>query len=338
MNGSDIPHRETIPAPQETSNASLRSASLGNNTGTQPLAQKGVNRTTDICGTNYALNPVAYQNPLGPPVMLRPLHMFSLYLWFSALHPAQPSHNVGIPPGSPPLAYFIAPTDGTLSRYKARLVANGSTQLKGVDVDEIFSPVVKQGTIRTVLSLATSRHWPIHQLDVKNVFLHAVSLWAQAGPSSLVSAIWMFLSKRKYVVEILEQAHMTNCNPIRTPVDTESKLGVDGDPVSDLTLYQSLARSLQILRYIRDTLDYGLQLFASSTTSLVAYLDADWASCSTTRRFTSGYCVFLGNNLLLWSSNCQPTLSHSSVDVEYRGVANVVAETCWLRNLLRAYA
>ncbi|GKF72006.1 ribonuclease H-like domain-containing protein, partial [Tanacetum coccineum] len=60
----------------------------------------------------------------------------------------------------------------TLSRYKARLMANGSTQIEGIDVDETFSPVVKPGTIQTVFSLATSRHWPIHQLDVKNAFLH----------------------------------------------------------------------------------------------------------------------------------------------------------------------
>ncbi|GKB24930.1 ribonuclease H-like domain-containing protein [Tanacetum coccineum] len=46
--------------------------------------------------------------------------------------------------------------DGTLSRYKARIVANGSTQLEGVDVDGPFSPVVKPGTIRTVLSLVAS--------------------------------------------------------------------------------------------------------------------------------------------------------------------------------------
>ncbi|GKF64019.1 ribonuclease H-like domain-containing protein, partial [Tanacetum coccineum] len=45
--------------------------------------------------------------------------------------------------------------------------------------------------------------------------------------------------------------------------------------------------------------------------------------------------VFLGNNLLSWSSKHQPTLSRSSTEAKYRGVANVVAETCWLRNLLR---
>nr|GEZ78229.1 ribonuclease H-like domain-containing protein [Tanacetum cinerariifolium] len=54
----------------------------------------------------------------------------------------------------------------------ARLVANGSTQVEGVDVDETFSLVVKSGTIRIILSLAISQHWPVHQLDVKNAFLH----------------------------------------------------------------------------------------------------------------------------------------------------------------------
>ena len=62
--------------------------------------------------------------------------------------------------------------DGTLSRYKARLVANGRSQQQGIDCDETFSPVVKPATIRTVLSIVILRHWPIHQLDVKNAFLH----------------------------------------------------------------------------------------------------------------------------------------------------------------------
>jgi hypothetical protein len=62
--------------------------------------------------------------------------------------------------------------DGTLERYKARWVLRGFTQCPDVDYDETFSPLVKPATIRTVLFLAISRSWPIHQLDVKNVFLH----------------------------------------------------------------------------------------------------------------------------------------------------------------------
>ena len=52
--------------------------------------------------------------------------------------------------------------DGSLERYKARWVLRGFTQRPGVDFDETFSPVVKPATVRTVLSLALSRHWPIH--------------------------------------------------------------------------------------------------------------------------------------------------------------------------------
>nr|GEU31609.1 ribonuclease H-like domain-containing protein [Tanacetum cinerariifolium] len=137
--------------------------------------------------------------------------------------------------------------------------------------------------------------------------------------------------RMKYVVEILEKAHMLNCNPGRTPIDTESKLGVGGDPVSDSTLYRSLAGYLEYLTFTRPDISYAVQqLISSSTTDLVVYFDADGAGCPNTRRSTSGYCVFLGNNLLSWSSKSQPTLSRSSAEAEYCGVANVVAETCWL--------
>ncbi|GKC65308.1 ribonuclease H-like domain-containing protein [Tanacetum coccineum] len=158
----------------------------------------------------------------------------------------------------------------------------------------------------------------------------------------------VFISE-EIVVEILKRAHMVNYNPSRTPIDTESKLGSDGDPVFDPTLYQNLVGSLQymtftrpdifysvqqvclymhdprephfltlkpILLYVRGTLNYGLELFSSSTTYLVAYSDADWAGCPTTRRSNPGNYVFLGNNLLCWSSKRQLTLSHSSAEAE----------------------
>lgn len=48
----------------------------------------------------------------------------------------------------------------------------------------------------------------------------------------------------------------------------------------------------------------------------------------------SGYCVYLGDSLILWSSKRQPTVSRSSAEAEHRGVANAAAECCWLRNLL----
>jgi hypothetical protein len=63
-------------------------------------------------------------------------------------------------------------SDGTLDRYKARWVLRGFTQRPGIDYDETFSPVVKPATVRVVLTLALSRSWPMHQLDVKNAFLH----------------------------------------------------------------------------------------------------------------------------------------------------------------------
>ncbi|GKG27691.1 ribonuclease H-like domain-containing protein, partial [Tanacetum coccineum] len=65
-----------------------------------------------------------------------------------------------------------------------------------------------------------------------------------------------------------------------------------------------------ILRYVRGTIDHGLQIHVSTTAQLTAYTNADWAGCPA-------------------------TLSRSSVEAEYRGVANVVAEIAWVRNLLR---
>jgi hypothetical protein len=67
-------------------------------------------------------------------------------------------------------------SDGTPEWYKAHWVLRGFTQRPAIDYDETFSLVVKPATVRTVLSLAVSHSWPIHQLGVKNVFLHGTLL------------------------------------------------------------------------------------------------------------------------------------------------------------------
>ena len=363
---------------------------------------------------------------------------------------------------------------GNLDRYKGRLIAQGFSQQPGLDFDDTFSPVVKPATIRTVLSIAVSRHWPIHQLDVKNAFLHgdlteevymkqppgyvhpkypyyvcclrkalyglkqAPRAWYQrfaayiafigfvsshsdtslftfhrgfetiylllyvydmiltaSSPSLITRVIHrlssefamtdlgplsyflgiaatrsqdsFFLSQTAFAREILSRTDMSTCNPCSTPTDTKPKLSLSGAPVSDPTLYRSLAGALQylafhrrdiayavqqiclfmhdprephflalkrILRYLRGTLHHGLFIRPSTVDRLVSYSDADWAGCPLTRRSTSGFCVYLGDNLVSWSSKRQHVVSRSSAEAEYRGVANVVVETAWLRNLL----
>ena len=179
----------------------------------------------------------------------------------------------------------------------------------------------------------------------------------------------LFLSQRQYAVDLLQRAGMSECHPTATPVDARSKLsGIDGAPVADPSEYRSLAGALQyltltrpdlayavqqvclfmhdprephlalvkrILRYVKGSLSAGLLLGAGAVDQIIAYSDADWAGCPDTRRSTSGFCVFLGDNLVSWSSKRQTTVSRSRAEAEYRAVAHVVAECCWLRQLLQ---
>ena len=179
----------------------------------------------------------------------------------------------------------------------------------------------------------------------------------------------LFLSQRQYALDLLQRAGMAECHSTATPVDTRAKLSAsDGTAVENPSEYRSLAGALQyltltrpdlaydvqqvclfmhdphephlalikrILRYVKGTLSSGLHLGAGSITSLTAYSDADWAGCPDSQRSTSGYCVYLGDNLISWSSKRQTTVSHSSAEAEYRAVAHAVAECCWIRQLLQ---
>ena len=63
--------------------------------------------------------------------------------------------------------------DGSVERYKVRLVAKGFTQTYRIDYQETFAPIAKINSIRVLLSIAVNFDWPLYELDVKNTFLNA---------------------------------------------------------------------------------------------------------------------------------------------------------------------
>ncbi|XP_019056430.1 PREDICTED: uncharacterized protein LOC109116087 [Tarenaya hassleriana] len=130
----------------------------------------------------------------------------------------------------------------------------------------------------------------------------------------------LFLCQTQYAVDILHRANMEMCSPCLTPADTKSKLSAEvGEPVADPTLYRSLAGALQYLTFTRPDISYVVQQIC------LFMHDPREPHFNALKRILS---------LISWSSKRQRTTSRSSAEAEYRVVANAVAETCWLRNLL----
>ncbi|XP_047335705.1 uncharacterized mitochondrial protein AtMg00810-like [Impatiens glandulifera] len=178
----------------------------------------------------------------------------------------------------------------------------------------------------------------------------------------------LFLSQSKYIDDILTRADMIQAKPLHTPVSAGSSLSKhDGDPLSDPFLYRSIVGALQyltltrpelafavnracqfmqtptsshwgavkrILRYLRHTPRHGIFLRPNSQFTLVAYSDADWAGCPNDRRSTTGFCIFLGDNLVSWNSKKQQVVARSSTESEYRALAYTTADLCWIQSLL----
>ena len=221
-------------------------------------------------------------------------------------------------------------------------------------VDDI---IVTGNNSSLIDSLTRKLHseFAIKDLGSLSNFLH---LEASPTPDGL------FISQLKYARDILTRAQLLDSKPVHTPMVFSSHLTVDGSSFSDPTLYRSLVGAVQyltithlniayavnsvsqflhapsadhffvvkrILCYIKGTLHFGFSFRPSTVPStLVAYSDAYWAGCPDTRRSTSGYSIYLGNNLVSWSVKKKPTVSRSSYKSEYCARATTVAELLWL--------
>ncbi|XP_048420288.1 uncharacterized mitochondrial protein AtMg00810-like [Pyrus x bretschneideri] len=169
----------------------------------------------------------------------------------------------------------------------------------------------------------------------------------------------MHLCQSKYALDLLSRTKFTEAKPISTPVSSGQKLSAHwGELYDKPEVYRSVVGALQyltitrpdlsyavnqvcqfmhapktthwmavkqILRYLKATHTHGL-LYKPGPTQLSAFSDADYAGNPDTRHSTNGFCIYLGSNLISWSSKKQKTVSRSSAEAEYRQLAYTAAE------------
>ncbi|RVW17531.1 Retrovirus-related Pol polyprotein from transposon RE2 [Vitis vinifera] len=165
----------------------------------------------------------------------------------------------------------------------------------------------------------------------------------------------IFLSQRKYALDLLQETGMSGCQPVNTPIVEGLKLCVESNQVSiDKERYQRLVGRLMYLAHTRPDLAYALSvvsqymhnpreqhmnavmrilrylknapgkgiLFAKNVNhqSIEVYIDVDWAGAVDDMRSTSGYFTFVGGNIVTWKSKKQNVVACSSAEVEFRGM------------------
>ena len=177
----------------------------------------------------------------------------------------------------------------------------------------------------------------------------------------------LFLNQRKYTIDLLRDSNMLNSKPANTPFDSKLQLDKLGDPLDSPNYYQKLVGKLiyltitrpdisfavslvsqymhaptvvhlcmvkRILRYLKKTIGRGIVMRRNGHTDIIGFSDSDWAGNTIDRRSTTGYCMFVGGNLVSWKSKKQPVVARSSAEAEYRAMAAASCEMVWLKNLL----
>jgi Reverse transcriptase (RNA-dependent DNA polymerase) len=236
--------------------------------------------------------------------------------------------------------------------------SNNATLIVFVDVDDIIVTGSSLALIQEFIR-SMQQQFALKDLSHLHFFL---------GIEVQSISYGLHLSQSKYIKDVLTRANMLLSNPYPSPMVSNSSLSRhDGDPFDDPHLYRSIVGALQyitltrpdiafsvnkvsqfmqsptthhwvavkrILHYLKGTISHGISLRSATSFSLHAYSDADWVGSLDDRRSTSGFCIFLGSNIISWSAKKQPNVTRSSTEAEYKALAITSSELIWLQYLL----
>jgi hypothetical protein len=181
----------------------------------------------------------------------------------------------------------------------------------------------------------------------------------------------IFISQSKYAKDLVKRYGLDGKSRTRTPMSTSVKISSDiVGKVVDPSLYRSMIGSLlyltpsrpdiafsvgvcarfqanpkeshltvvkRIIRYVNDTLLYGIWYSRETNLVVAGYSDADWAGNADDRKSTSGGCFYVGNNLVACMSKKQASISHSTAEAEYIAASSCCTQLLWMKTLLGDY-
>ncbi|KAH0766684.1 hypothetical protein KY285_002555 [Solanum tuberosum] len=257
--------------------------------------------------------------------------------------------------------------DGTIDRYKARLVARGFSQLEDIDLEKLlalckadsslFTLQAHKGSIFLLLYMddiiitgSNPSHFSelVRQLGKKFAMKDLGPLHFFLGVEVKYFDEGIHLSQSKYAAELLDKTEMTLAKVVATHLAQKHGLHEAVESLVDASFYRIIVGSFQYLILTRLDITHVVNLasqFMQNSNSehlqgvkrvlrLYGYLDADWGVCTTTRRSTTGYNIYLDANCISWTSKKQSTVARSSAQVKYRALTSTASDMTWIIYLL----